>query len=452
MKNRCVRLAVDLILSPVNFIWLATLFAANFDSGSEIRAEDTIQVIDNFDQTSLKEKWTAIGKIRASTQKFDGDFAGATGNICTVVAEAETTFAVLPPKNVAAENRFDTLRFSVRAAEASSAKPQLFTVRFYSTERRAYRWRNVAIEKAEWQTIELPLEFFPHSRAATVPWNEAVRCAFYFPEGGTFEFDSIELVDREGVDSQLDIREISEFAFGNRSESTKGGGFVVISDAKPLEREKLATELQKMSERISSDLSLQEIDNIQVPLLIFSEEKQYREFFPKLGKALGAQLAPPQSDGFAAHDIAASFYDPNKGSLRPVFAHESVHSFLSQAFGISNSGEWLQEGFANYYQMIWMNESFESMAAQMVKRNPPKLKELLSGEPIGIPNYPWALMFVKWQIEDPVRKERFLNEIKAMKKNASTNFEPFLKDRETSWDELDKDYFQFLQSLAKAKK
>jgi hypothetical protein len=96
--------------------------------------------------------------------------------------------------------------------------------------------------------------------------------------------------------------------------------------------------------------------------------------------------------------IATAGWDPEKGSLRPVFLHEFVHSFFELSAGLPQEGGWVQEGLASYYQLQFHPQADLAKIVQAGLRDPKShlpLKDLCSGKRIPTNRY-WQAMTV-WQ-------------------------------------------------------
>ncbi|MDQ3621808.1 MAG: hypothetical protein M3463_04865 [Verrucomicrobiota bacterium] len=143
-----------------------------------------------------------------------------------------------------------------------------------------------------------------------------------------------------------------------------------------------------------TDLPFLEESSDLAPLLVFSSRDAYRAFPARLAAKLNAEATVPRAGGFTVFGIATSFWDPEQGSLRPVYTHEFVHALLSDRLRLDNRGEWLHEGLASRYQLRFHpQENFGAIVADglaAASRRLP-LERLCDGQPIPSNRYWQAL-------------------------------------------------------------
>ncbi len=391
------------------------------------------KMVENFEQLGkLGDRWTAHSGVRLERVSVPPGVKheGVERRMLQVVASVGGVFASTPDFPRCRFHAATAVKFRVEAPGATASNPLVFEFQVYATERRAWRWMKVTIDAPGWRTVELPTKYFRHSPAAYLPWEETRRFAFRFRNAGRLNLDTIELVDASFTTrpGELSLEELGELAFGAKAKIHRGKTFAVITDEPRLKPDETMAAVDEMLAMVLADFPTLKAPKTPSPLLIFSAEVDYRAFWGKLASKFSSDDPTPESDGYSMEGIAGSFYDPRLGSVRPVYVHEACHALITRLFGISNEGEWLHEGLANYYQLRWAKQDLRGIAKTLVaQRRLISLEGLLSGRPIGMENYAQAALFIEWIMANATRKERFLPAIRYMAKQGSTAFDPAAK-------------------------
>jgi hypothetical protein len=202
---------------------------------------------------------------------------------------------------------------------------------------------------------------------------------------------------------------------------------------------------------MAADLSFLTLkDDDHGPFLVIAPTRDaYRKFVTDFVTALNSQIAPPASDGFTFHGVAASYWDPQQGTLRPVYTHEYVHAALAEAMRIDNQGEWLHEGLGTYYQMKFHPQANLKQIVQQGLQAPDymtPLPRLCNGEAISNRRYWQAMTLVELLLSEPKYRQQLPQLIEALRNSKSTNLEPHLKPvLKTDWAQLTDDWRKHCQ-------
>ena len=183
-------------------------------------------------------------------------------------------------------------------------------------------------------------------------------------------------------------------------------------------------------------------DSPAVPaLLVFAEERAYRGFPRRLAKLFACASGAPRSSGYTLHGIATSYYDPNYGTLRPVYTHEFIHSLVALQTGIPNHGQWLHEGLAVRYQLRFHPQA--DLRAIVLKGMTDgslheSLADLCTDAPIASNRYWQAMTVVEMLIEEESFAPHWQQLLAALSKRGSSDLSPHLAAiLETDWEELE---------------
>lgn len=429
-----------------------------------VRAEETVATLEDFDgAVKLSRRWTAVGDIGVERKRVEDDvpLAGVAGHVvrCTVARGA--TLAVKDGFPRPDYEKFDKIRFRIRAEDASRENPSAFEFRAFSAARRASLWRKFSVQSNEWQVIDLPMEFFRYSSGANLGWDEVSRFGVRFRNAGTVSFDGFELVADDDGSPRLTVEQLARFAFGDDSEDGGDGDgdngdamierdkrFAVITNDPRVNAKQAIAEFNKLFDLVYADFPELPKPTALVPTLIFANEREYREFWPKFGAAFEAKVPPVTSSGYSLLGVAGSSYSDEYGPVRPVLVHETCHALLGRPLGVSNSSEWLHEGLANYYQLNWTRQNvFELVRRRVESGNLIPLRKLTNGERVPIRNYAQVTLFVKWMLADDDRKSRFTAAMKDMRKRCSTALPPICERHfGKTIEDLEREWVKWLKS------
>ncbi|MEL7237448.1 MAG: hypothetical protein AAGK78_01195, partial [Planctomycetota bacterium] len=218
-----------------------------------------------------------------------------------------------------------------------------------------------------------------------------------------------------------DVLEVATFAFGSRGKARVevGENFYIATDAKRLDLDAGLTQLEAMATMVRADFPDWPGPEHPVPLLVFEDERRYRAFWPKLGRAFNSQIAEPKSDGYCVLGIAGtSVGDPLAGKpLRSVAVHEAFHAYFAEAIGLAATrGDWLHESLATYYQI--KIDGVDLFKLPIGKRIP--MPVVLTGQrPLGLHQYVQGAQFIAFMLDEYPRE--FSAAVQAMAVEADTN-------------------------------
>jgi len=220
----------------------------------------------------------------------------------------------------------------------------------------------------------------------------------------------------------------------------------LISDCSKIDTNKLADHLQTVAESVLKQLALPKQEGLRGTLIVFDRDADYRQFVPRLGAYWNAHAAEPKSGGFTVQAIATAAYSEQHGTLRPVFTHEFIHSLLARALRVSNRGEWLHEGLANYYQLRFHpQENIAEIVRSGVEdpSNHLPLEQLCSGKPVPMNRYWQAMTVVEMLLTDDAYRASLPQLLEAFGTDGSTDLGPRLEILGKDWASLAEDWKRF---------
>ena len=403
------------------------------------------QIIDDFDgATKLSERWSAFGRITVERVPVPGDVKldGVAGMMIRCEAEPRSALVASKTMTRPAFEQFDTIRFRIQVANATERSPVDFECRVHCADRNASLWRRWSVSNSQWQTINLPMQFFRFSQGANVQWEEAARFGIFFRQNSIVSIDDIQLIAKEEKNPFFEPKELGRLAMGEAARVSEGAHFAIITDEPRLESIKLMRELDQLQKLIARDFPKLAKPVRLVPVLVFRRERDYRAFWQRFSAVHASSSPPIRSDGYSALGVAASFYSEQYGSVRPVLLHEACHAYLAPILGLSNSSEWLHEGLANYYQLQWTKQDVHALTATMIQahRHRP-LRELLGGQRLKTDDYAQATLVMEWLLEEATRKQQLKAAVVEMRRSSSTDlnllaeryFGQSIADLEKAW-------------------
>jgi len=421
-------------------------------SAGAVAAEE--RLLFDFEKEALSNQWSAIRNIRVI--RDDGpeapDAEGAPGGKAVQVDTKGSGGLYCKPGPIPTDwRKFSEVSVWVyRSAEEVKARPKS-TIEFqmYEADGRARFWRKVEVDHTDWKRVSAPLKWF--RRSGRIPqWDRVDRFGVWFRSAAAVSLDNFALtVAPEGeTGTRASGREICELAFPDEDAKNirigKSRHVRVFTNHAQLDMEKLTDHLDKVTATVFEKLPFLTAPEQPVRLVVFSTVEQYRAFPPRLAQKLASAAAPPSASGFTLCGIATSSWNPTYGTLRPVYTHETPHALLAATARLANSGEWLQEGMANYIQMIFHPQNDLEKIVLSGIADPKKhlpLKDLCSGRPIPM-NRGWqALTVVRMLAEDESYREHLPALIAGMQGSGSTQLEPHLKaPLGTDWETLTEDW------------
>lgn len=375
---------------------------------------------------SLAERWTAIGELNVSRDTGEGEpfvrIRGEGGSMLVTRAETE------PPDYLNSA----MLSLRCRAPEATDEAPVSFEIQLHSGTRRGARfWRRIDLADSDWHEIAIPLAFLRHSGGFSMRWEEVERFGFYLRSPAVLDLDRIEFSDPKGEGPRLTPERLQAVAFPEPAQSAihRAGPFSIVTDAS-IDEGSHAEELIRLRERIAVHFpAVLEDPPVPIPLVVFEAEEDFRAFWPRFAEAFNSAMEPPTAGGYAALGVAATWQDRSRETIRPVLFHEACHALLERAFGISNTGEWLHEGLANFYQLHWSGQDLVELTAPRVREGRlAPLVRLADGSPIGMDLYADAALFVQFLLDDSDRLGRLRAAVAKMAESGSTALAPLAEE------------------------
>ena len=344
--------------------------------------------------------------------------------------------------------RFAAVRFWVYRDEKYADSTTVIEFRAVEKDGQARFWRKLDLTHTGWKQIELPLAWFRWGDDRVPRWDRIERVVIFTRSVGEFWIDAVRLV--EGADdraAELSLEQLREAAFpgipAHKLTLIRRPAVELLSDAPALDGKALADHLEKVAAAVAKDFAFLETPLPPGMLLVFGTPEDYRGFVPRLGKRWNAEAPAPTSGGFTTQAIALSSWSETHGTLRPVFAHEYVHSLLSRALLLPNKGEWLHEGLANMYQLRFHPQENLPAIIRDGVADPQKhlpLAKLCNGQAIPLNRYWQAVTVAELLLREPKYQTHLGKLIAAFQKDGSTRLEPHLTILETDWQSLEQDW------------
>lgn len=373
------------------------------------------EVVFDFEQPGLGDSFSAAGKLSASRVALPKaelpDGGGPAGFGVELKSEGGGGLFSKPGKLPADLLKTAEVELWVfRSADEAKAHPTgVIEVQFLEAGRTARFFRKVELTHTGWKKFELPLRWFRWSGG--VPrWDRVDRLGLYFREPAAVRIDGIALdrsADPRGA--LLSPADLLPLAFAG----AKAGSVqqqvseqrAILTNCPQFDVAAFDKHLAAVDAAVLADLPFLAAPSNRPTLLVFATEAEYRQFTPRLAERLNSRAESPRSGGYTLHGLATSYWLPDADRPRPVFTHEYVHSLLSLRAGLDNSGEWLQEGLANYYQLRFHPQDLRAIVAAGLadanQRLP--LEELASGKPVPSNRYWQAVTLIELLYTDKYR-------------------------------------------------
>lgn len=389
----------------------------------------------DFDALPLSRDWTVAGPIRAARGKLpeaapEGlkEGTGPRGEAVLLEADGPAMFYT-KPKVVAADwGPNEEIAFWLH----SPGEKLAIEVRAIEADAKARFWRKVEVDHKGWKEVRLPLAWFRDSDGRVPHWSQIAHLGFYLRGKGKIALDEIRLIDADskvGATRTVDV--LLPMAFPDTAKEkvrVKSSARVsVVTNAEALDIDALAAHLEKVADAVDADWAFLPKDRPPGVLFVFATENEYRAFVPRFAQKLGGEAARPASGGFTTQGIATSSWDAEKGSLRPVYCHEFVHSYLSPRLSLANRGEWFHEGIATWYQLTFHpQENFGELVRTELGRGegPPSFDTLANGERIRQTAYWQAGTAVGALLSAPEYRARLPKLVEGFASSASTKITP----------------------------
>ncbi len=341
-------------------------------------------------------------------------------------------------KGILPENLVECESLSMWIYRASEGEPIVFEVQFIEDGGGSKFWRKTEIVKPGWAKVVIPLRYMRQSDEKTPSWNKVKYLGFYFRNDADIFIDNVSLLSKTGKTAVVSPEELAEIAFPvtpkDQIKIVKNPDFIIVSNSKELEIEKLEKRMSEFFGVARKGLEGVKKATPDAPpiLAVFATQDEYRNFTPRLAALLLGQASPPSSGGYTIHSIATSYWDPERKTLRPVYFHEMLHSWLDKMYGFPcGNGDWIQEGIANYYQLtVFPQDDLDQIILNGIassKMHMP-LKDLCSGKRIPMDRYWQALSVIAMLVTKDGYKENFPKLLNMLVEKRSTDLNPVVKD------------------------
>jgi hypothetical protein len=220
---------------------------------------------------------------------------------------------------------------------------------------------------------------------------------------------------------------VQAFADPRRVAVYRRGPFALLTDDTRVDPIAVLDALERMHAHTIAMLPSMPAPESTVPLLIFSSERSYRQFWPRFGERFGAEVAPLKEDeGFTWHGVATAWYSARYGKVRPTYVHEAHHALLERAYGLAAQRSWLFEGLANLEQLAVSRQDLRGVYRHGLRRADASssLVELADGRSIRTARYWQATLVCEWLLADDVRRAALGSALREMAQRGSADLRP----------------------------
>jgi hypothetical protein len=336
-----------------------------------------------------------------------------------------------------------------RDEKAAERGPTTIELEFLERDGRARFWSKVRLEHVGWRKQTLPLRWFRWSEGRVPDWEQVDRWGVYFRDAAELQIDNVVLVREDAANTAVpSADDYARLAFGDTKKTQRAvderQGLTVLSDAPLLEVDRLAAHLAKVQGELEAELGKPEPLAWPATLIVCATRAEYEAFFPRLAQQYQTEIAAPRFGGFTALGVAASYWEDEQGTLRPVFTHEFVHSLLSRDYALPNAGEWLQEGCATLSQL---RHHPQASLAKIVRdgvgdpRKHDPLETLTNGERIAMIRYWQAATLCELLVTNEKYRASMPPLMKVIRARGNTKLALYReKMLGVSWDELTADW------------
>lgn len=405
----------------------------------------------DFDAKTAADGWTVRGTC--SLEPAPPAPAVADGPSGTALRlSGGRTLTASAPVGVVAWERYSTLRLWVYRdpAEAKRSPRAVIEVWLRESDGLAGYWRRVDVTHHGWAAVDLPLRWLRPTPGRLPDWSRLTRLEVRFRDETEILIDRIGLhVDGTGPGVEPTLSDWQSVGFPgvptHQVRRVTTDKLHLMTNAAGLDTGLLARHLDAVHDRVSRDLGVR---CLRPPtLLVFATRQQYQAFPIHLADRLDADAALPQSGGFTIRGVATTYWDPILGTARPVTTHEYIHSFLEQAIGLGNKGEWLQEGLATHYQLAFHpQDDFAKIVEQGVAESGGRLplRRLTDSSRLETRHYWQAATVVGYLLEDPAYRRLLPLLLAAFREAGETDLEPHLGPiLGTTWDAFEQAWLRY---------
>jgi hypothetical protein len=340
--------------------------------------------------------------------------------------------------------------------EATATNYPVIEVQFLEPDGRAKFWRRLDLRETGWSQQIVPLRFMAWSPQRSPRWQNVRHLGLYFRTPATLWLEALTLTRDTGTNATFSAKELANIAFPATAPAAVQVAdkpeFLLLTDAPQLDLNQLEDRLQKFLRTARTDLPFLGAPVTRPVLLIFQQPTDYQQFTPRYAKLLNLTGAPPTSGGYTVQAIATSAWDPAQGTLRPVYVHEFAHAWLDRVAALpSGASDWLQEGFANHYQLVFHPQTnFPQIVRDGIARANAHLplEQLCSGKRVPLNRYWQAATVFRFLLTSPKYKQHLPALFAAFQKTASTDLAPHLGSiLKTDWEQFTADWLEFCRQV-----
>ncbi|HOK05553.1 MAG TPA: hypothetical protein PLN24_09895, partial [Victivallales bacterium] len=311
---------------------------------------------------------------------------------------------------------------------SSNNKP-IFELQFIEEGGIAKFWRRIEITKTGWTKITIPLRFMRQSENRTPSWRNIKYLGLFFRDAADIYIDNFTFLKSSEKNAILSEEELAEIAFPLTQklqiQKLITNDYIILTNSQEIELKTLENKINEFFSTIKKDFEGVKKSEPDSPptLIIFANQEEYRNFIPRFAALLLAQADTPKSGGYTIHSIATSFWKSDMGTLRPVYFHEIFHTWLDKFYAFpSGNGDWLQEGFANYYQITFFpQENLSKIIQTALLEGFTPLEELCNGSRISMNQYWQALTVVAMLMNKKEYRNKLTNLLNTFIEKNSVN-------------------------------
>lgn len=321
-----------------------------------------------------------------------------------------------------------------RSADEAKEHPTVeLALRLSEKDQKASFWRRIEVSHVGWQKLVLPLEWFVWSEGRMPRWEKVTLVGVQLRDPGVVTLDTIwtEPLDqpRDGFPATDNL---AKLAFpkldSSKLRTLETRDVQLVTNAKSLEMERLATHLGTVAQRLHRELPFLTKPSRGAVLFVFQERAEYQRFAPRIARQLNSHLDPPEASGYTLQGISSSWWDEKQGSLRPVYTHEFVHGYLARTLPLSTTGDWVQEGLAAHIQLAFHpQENLSQLVRDGLKSSSTPLVELCNGRPINTSRYWQAATLWQMFLSEPRFQSKLKELVERLAAANSTNLGPHLE-------------------------
>jgi len=417
---------------------------------------DQSKVLFDFDGPAAATAWeTAKGALVEITPVAGENVAGtdAPSRQALRLYLPKGTWAKSKPASVPRDwTKFSDLTFwAYRDPVTAKGQPLAsLDVRLWATDGAGFYRRRVDLTHAGWRRIVLPLRWFRAGDNRVPAWDHLSQIEFLSHDSVELTIDAARVTAGRESGPFVTPDDIRKLAFPGTPEkaiqSEVSPDLCVMTNEPALDAAKLAAHLREVAAKVTKDLDLPKPPaGRRATLLVFATRRQFQDFPTGLAEKLNADPVRPAADGFTTGAVAASSWDPVAGEKRPVFTHEFVHSLVELSLGVSNRGDWLQEGFATYYQLQFHPQAkFAEFVRDQFAAGVVPLSKLCGGPPVPAGKYWQVATLCEMLLTDPKYKSKLPALLALLAKSETTDLAPHLQSAfKITWDGLERDWTVF---------